>query len=1007
MKLLELLSKRVAAVWLVTAVLVVVGVWSALAMPSSIYPEVEFSRIVVVAKAGDDPADVFLATVTRPLEQTLTTVLGVERIRSKTIRGATEISLQFAPGTDMWRSLQLVEARVNEARAALPAETEVTVERVTTGSFPVVTFNLAGPADPRELRELAEFVIRPGFASVNGVARVEVLGGDVREVEVVLDPERAAALSLTPERVAARLRSTLGLRAVGRVVQNRQLVSVLTDAQPAKVKDIEKLPVATAPDGVPIALGSVAEVRDGWVDRLVRVGGPLGSTVVLSVSRLPGASTTDVVREVSQTAKELERSLPQGVRLTPVYDQASVVEESIASVRDAILIGILLCAGVIATFLRDARAGLLAALTVPLTLAITFVAMQLGGQTVNMMSLGGMAVAIGLVVDDAIVVVEAISRRRDLGEPVRQAAFHGAAELAPAVIGTTLTTVVVFVPLALTRGVVGDFFRALAFTLTAAVVVSLAVSLTLVPLASGLFLAPVPRGGRDRLTAAYQRVLHVLVPRPVLVALALLLLVGAGVALTPFVERGFLPKMDEGAFVLDYFLPAGSSVEETERVARGIGKELEQTEEVQTFSRRLGAELGPATATLLSRGDIMVRLGGRSARRRETDEVIADLRQRINEHYPEARIEFVQVLQDVLDDLAGNPRPVEVKVFGQDYAELHRIANEIAGRVTNVPGLVDVYSGEERPSPELRLAVRQDVVGRLGSSSAEVSDELSAALLGSQVGSVRHFDRLIGVRVRYPNPVRFDLRRVLDMPFTAGTRTLALSEVAKPVLDTTPTVLLHEALGPMVAVTGDQEARDLGSLADEVEKKAKEVSLPKGYRLVMGGQAESQRQTLRQLSEVAGLAVLLVLAVLSVQFRRFGLAALVLTSIPAALVGALGALVLTGTPLNASSLMGSVLLVGLVVKNGVLLLEEAERARAGGASPVDSVTLAASRRLRPVLMTTLATLAGLMPLALGIGAGAELQQPLAIAVIGGLLTSTIATLGVLPAFAARVLAHEV
>ncbi|MEO8801527.1 MAG: efflux RND transporter permease subunit, partial [Polyangiaceae bacterium] len=533
--LLELFRRHAAAVWLATAALVVFGLTSLSSLPSGVYPEIEFPRIVVVARTGGAPADVYLTSVTRPLEQTLATVLGVQKIRSTSIRGATEISLQFSSDTDMWRALQLVEARVAEVRGELPAGAELVVERVTTGSFPVVTFNLAGAVDPRELRDLADFTIRPTLAAVPGIARVDVLGGDVREIEAILDPEAAAALHLTPDAVAEKLRTAMGLTAVGRVDRDRQLVTVVADAQPKTIAEIREMPIATAPDGVVIPLGAVAEVVEGHVDRTVRVGGPRGETVGISIARLPGASTVGVVDGCLAETKKLASTLPAGVTLTPVYDQASLVHESIASVRDAILLGIVLCAIVIAVFLRDVRAGLLAGLTVPLTLAVTFAAMRVAGQTLNLMSLGGMAVAIGLVVDDAIVMIEAIARRRELGDDVRVASLTGALDLAPAVVGTTLTTVVVFVPLAFLQGVVGDFFRALAFTLTSAVLVSLFVALALVPLATSAFLSahaplasasPAARG-------RYAGVLERLVSRPKTAAIVLCAVVLAGVLVEP------------------------------------------------------------------------------------------------------------------------------------------------------------------------------------------------------------------------------------------------------------------------------------------------------------------------------------------------------------------------------------------------------------------------------------------------------------------------------------------
>jgi CzcA family heavy metal efflux pump len=1003
MKLLGLLRRHATAVWMGTFVLVMLGVVCALDMPSGIYPEVEFPRIVVVAKTGGAPPEVVSTSVTRPLEQSVGSVLGLTGVRSKTIRGATEISLQFSPETDMWRALQMVESRVSETRAELPADAEIIVERVTTGSFPIVTLNVAGAIDPRELRELARYVVQPALVSVPGVGRVEVLGGDVRELEVILDPEALPALGLNPEDLATKVRASLGLFAVGRVLQGQSLITVLADNEARSLQALRELPISTTVQGHQVLLGDVAEVVDGAEDRTQRIGGPAGNTVNISIARAPGASTPVVVERALSAIASIRPVLPPGVTITPVYDQAELVQDAMNGVRDAILLGIVLCAAVIALFLRSFRVGVQAALAVPITLALTFVCMKLGQQTLNLMSLGGMAVAIGLVVDDAIVIVEAISRARELGKDAQTAAIEGTLELAPAVIGTTLTTVVVLVPLLFLHGVVGDFFRALAFTLTAAVALSLPVALGLIPLAAGGLAPPrvVQSRAPNRLVAVYERLSKKGRSKPGLALTFLGASAVVGAFVLPRVERGFLPQVDEGAFVLDYFLPAGTSIETTEHFARALEAELRATPEVLTFSRRLGTELGPAAATELNRGDIMVRL--RKARERSTSDIEADLRQRVETKLPEVRTEFMQVLQDVLNDLSGSPRPLEVKLLGPEPRVLNELGEKLASRLEGVHGLVDVYSGHERDVTELHFHPDSSALARLGATNEGFSAQLSAALQGSIAGAVRRGDRLVNLRVRYPNSIRFDPARVLDLPFNAGAKTLTLRAIAEPQLVHAAPELMHDALEPMVAVTADHEGGDLALIGHEIQAAITELKLPQGYRAVVAGEIAQEQRTVRELGMVAAFAGLLVLSVLSAQFRRVRLALLVLLMVPFALVGALLGLWLTSTPLNASSLMGGVLLVGLVVKNGVLLLEEAEKRFDRGDSAEQATSEATSRRLRPILMTTTATLAGLLPLALGIGAGAELQQPLAITVMFGLVSSTLSTLGFLPSFAALLL----
>jgi multidrug efflux pump subunit AcrB len=457
--------------------------------------------------------------------------------------------------------------------------------------------------------------------------------------------------------------------------------------------------------------------------------------------------------------------------------------------------------------------------------------------------------------------------------------------------------------------------------------------------------------------------------------------------------------MDEGAFVLDYFLPAGTSLNETDAVARKIEAVLRRNPDVATYSRRTGAELGPAAATQVSRGDIMVRLRSRSERRRTAEEVIADVRAGVAREVPEARTEFVQVLQDVLNDLSGTPRPIEIKLFGDDYAVLRRLAGDVVSRVRDVPGLVDLYPGFEDESPELRFRVDQAQATRLGKTAADVAAELETSLRGTIAGVFRRADRPVNVRVRFPDDVRFDPARVTALAFGWGTAgAIPAAALAPPSRAAVPTVLVRESLRPVVIVTADHEGRDLGGVARDVQQRLRGLALPEGYRVELGGQYEGQQRTFADLGVVLGFGLLAVLVVLAAQFRYARNALLVMAMVPLSLVGALLFLWATGIPLNASSLMGCVLLVGLVVKNGILLLEHFEVGLDAGVPVDDAIRSAGSRRVRPILMTTVATLAGLAPLALGVGAGAELQRPLAVAVIGGLVLSTALTLLVLPAF---------
>jgi CzcA family heavy metal efflux pump len=994
-RLFQALTRYRSLVITLGAVLALGGVVSLGRLGSGIYPELEFPRVVVVARSGDMPPEQMQAAVVRPLEQELAPVLGVRRIRTRIIRGSAEIALQFADGSDMWRALQLVDAAIGRARGGLPADTEIESEKITPADFPILSYNLVGGTSLQR-REAADFIVLPAFSRVPGVGRVEVVGGDPREVEVALDPARLAALHLRPSQAADRVGRSLVLRAVGRFDRDRQRVTVTADSVAEGAAVLARTALALGPNGS-IVLGDVARIFEGAPDRTRLVHGPEGDAVQVSVSRMPGASAPEVVRGIAAMGKALR--LPAGIRLKEVYNQGRLIQASIAGIRDAILLGILLTVGVLALFLRDARAGLLAALSVPATLVVTFLAMDLAGQSLNLMSLGGMAVAIGLVIDDAIVVIEAVMRHVEEGMRPPESVAAALGEMTGPVIGTTVTTVVVFLPLAFLSGLAGKFFTALAATLAAAVLMSMLFALFILPLlaARGIRARGAPKGD-GRLGNGYARWLGAALGHPRLAWVALLIVIVAAAAVAGRIPSGFLPEMDEGAFVIDYFLPAGTSLEETDASALRIEAALREDPAVATWTRRTGAELGPVTATLMNRGDIAVQLVPRS-RRAEAEEVMARLRDRLDAEMPNVRIEFVQILEDVLGDLSGNPRPLEVRVMGEDQAVLARVAADVEKRLDGTPHLVDYYRGVEDEVPLLRYAPDSDAAVRAGLLPEDVADDLETALRGRVVGTVPYFDRLVPVRVRFPDEVRYDPRALGSLPIALEGAAVPIARLAHAAVERGASTLYRENMAPAAIASGDVEGGDLGGLVRRVGARLRDLELPRGYRLEIGGRAESQERAFREILLVLGLGVLVVFAVLVGQFRSALAAWLVLLTVPPALGGGILFLAATGVPLNVSSLMGLVLLVGLVVKNGILLVGSALARMETGEPPREALQFAGRRRLRPILMTTLCTVFGLMPLAFSIGAGSELQRPLAVAVIGGLIFSTAATLFLLPAIA--------
>ncbi|HZQ93031.1 MAG TPA: efflux RND transporter permease subunit [Terriglobales bacterium] len=1000
MNLVRACRNNSRAVFLLTAMLTMAGAVALTRLPSNIYPELNFPRIVVLVHAGDLSPETMLLTVTRPIEEQVSTVLGVRRVRSRTIRGGSEISVLFSDNMDMQQALQLVQARVNEARANLPPDTEIQVERLSPTVWPILSLVLNGNVPDADLRDYAVYNLRPAFSRVPGVARVEVDATDTREISVVIDPQKALAHRLSLTDIADRLKATNNISSVGRLDANYQQFLVLTNSQYRSVDDIGNT-VVGADATNPVRLRDIAIVREGTADRRTLVTGNGKPAAIINVTRQIGGNILNVARQVKDIAFSSANLIPATLHLSVVYDLAEFVAESIASVRDAIIIGAVLAVVVLFVFLRDLRITVVAALSLPLTVIATFFFVALLGGTLNLMSLGGLAIAIGLVIDDAVVVVENIYRHIGQGETAEAAAEKGTQELIGPVVGSTLTTVVVFLPLGFLKGAVGEFFVALSVTLTASVLLSLVFSLFLVPLvaefllgrssfreSSARFIEPVNR--------LYERGIRWALGRRLVVSAAAALMIAAAVVAYLNLGTGFLPEMDEGGFVIDYLTPAGTSLSETDALVRQIEAKVAKLPELAAFSRRTGAELG-LFATEQNKGDILVKLKPRSERNRSADEIMAGLRQQITSGIAGVDVEFIQILQDMLGDLEGSPEPVEVKIFGNNSDELNRIADELGPRIEKVAGIVD-FKGPRRGNPELVINVDPALAAHVGLTVDQVSQQVSSGLLGNSATDFRLSDRLIPIRLRYPDAFRFQEASIRQFPIvTPAKQTVPLQSLASIGQSRGQNELLRENQRLMVVLTARLENRDLGSAIADVRKILGDARLPVGYTWEIGGQYESQQSSFRELLFVLALSIAAVFTVLVIQFRAYLPALVIISAAPMSLVGVFLLLLVTRTPLNVSSFMGIILMVGLVVKNGIILFEYYERLH--GTMPVSEALVAAGRiRLRPILMTTLCTLFGLLPLALGIGSGAELQKPLAIAVIGGLTVSTLITLVAIPVF---------
>jgi CzcA family heavy metal efflux pump len=1001
-------ERQPRAVILLTLLLAAGGAIVLPSLPSSIYPPLQFPRILVIGHSGILPARSMLLAVTRPLEQAAMEVPGILRVRSRTFRGSTEISAQFAPKTDMAIALQQLQNRIEEARSEMPPEVTLQAERLTAESFPMLSLNLTGKLPTPDLRDYAFFVVRPAVSRVPGVGKVEVMASDSREIEVVADPAKLLATGLTVHDVAEALRAANQLAPVGRFPSAGRQNLVLASGLFSSPDQIAQTPVAVR-GGATIRVADVATVFPGSPDRTNLVTGGGRDAAIINISQQVDTNILTVEKGVDQATQDLAGALPSGLRISKVYDLAEFVATAIANVRDAILIGSVLAVIVLLFFLRDWRVTLVSAITLPLTVISTFLFMRLFHESINLMSMGGLAVAIGLVIDDAVVVVENIFRRMEAGAGP-ESVWDATAELVAPVVGSTLTTVVVLAPLGLLSGVVGQFFRALSLTLSVAVLVSLGLALELIPLLARFAYRHRGHGGKhadpvspaspkpqrgERMERVYARSLGKVIHRPLVPLLGAAALAALAILLYLRMPSGFLPEMDEGGFVVDYLTPPGSALEESDRLVRKMEAIVAKTPEVASFSRRTGSELG-LFATEQNKGDILVRLKGRGQRSRTAQEVIDGMRGKMHQAVPGVDIEFVQILQDMIGDLEGAPTPIEVKIFGDDPAVLDRLSDQLEPIVSGVKGVVDLV-GVHKGTPELTWQIDPLAAGRAGLTVYQIGTQLAADWLGETATSVRQLDRQIPVRVRYPDAVRFDPARLASTPVRgADGKLVPLSSLGRPIPAGGESVLTRENLRQMALMTARLEGTDLGSAVQEIQARLAKVRLPVGYTFEVGGQYQSQRQAFSELLMVFAIAAGLVLIILVFEFRAFTPALLLLGAAPLSLGGAFLLLRLTGTDLNVSAAMGLILLVGLVVKNGIVMLDYAHHLRDHGMPFDDAVAQAARVRLRPILMTTLCTLFGLLPLALGLGAGAELQKPLALAVIGGLGLSTLVTLYAIP-----------
>jgi CzcA family heavy metal efflux pump len=1003
-----------------TITIALVGLYLAFTIPIAVFPNTDFPRILIGVDNGVMPIDQMLVTVTKPMEEAMNSVPGLLKVQSITSRGSAELDLFFDWKSDMILTLQRVDAVVARLQPGLPPAAKVETHRMTFASFPILGYSLTSDSlSQSKLWEVATYDIKPRLNRLDGVSSVLVQGGRVPEFQVMPDPARLQATGVTVQDLLDAIRRTNLIDSPGLLEHEHQLVLGLISGQVRTPEEIAQIVVKSTKDGVPIRLGDLAKVTpsDAPVYTIVTANGK--PAVLLNINRQPESNTLDVANEVHAKIAELRPTLPAGVHLESFYDQSTIVQSSIASVRDAVLLGIILSAGILVLFLRDWGSSLVAALVIPVTLFFTFIVLRLTGQSFNLMTLGGLAAAVGLVIDDAIVVLENIVLHRDAGETRFKAIQSALREMTVPLIGSTITPIVVFLPLISTTGVFGSFFRALAITMTVSLLTSLLLAVTWTPTLSYYFVRRKDTGpARDettgevtaaallsaeeahlsgffgRIVAAYGRVMEKIVHRPVLVGAASLLVVALSYVCYSFLETDLLPHMDEGGFILDYITPPGSSLQESDRILLHIEEIVRSTPEVENTSRRTGMQLGLAAVTEANRGDFTVKL--KKGHKRDIDEIMNDIRDEIKKTEPSTDVEFIQVLQDMIGDLTSQPQPVVIKLFSQDAKLLEATAPRVAEAIKKNPHVVDVLDGIESTisGPAVTYQVDAAAAARAGFTAEEVAINAAAVLEGEPSATpVIQNDRAYPIRVRFPQQNRSSLDRMSNTLLTSATgRTATLGSLSHITNDPGQTEIRREDLQRLVEVTARFEGVGLGSGIAFVKKTVDDLHLPSSIRVEYGGQYAEQQKTFKDLSVVLVMALLLLFVVLLFEFRTFAAPVAIIASALLSTFGGFLALLIMRSTFNVVSFMGMIMVIGIVAKNGILLLDADQRFRKLGFSAEEAMIQAGRRRLRPIAMTALATIAGMLPLAVALGSGSEMLQPLAIAVIGGLLSSLVLSL---------------
>lgn len=973
-------------------------------MQTALFPEITFPKIKIIADAGQQPVKKMMITVTRQLENAVKQVPDLQSIRSTTSRGSCEISAFMDWKANIDISQQRIESKINEIRNTLPPDIQITVERMNPSILPVIGYSLESKTrSPIDMKLLAMYTIKPFLSQVDGVSEIRVIGGKMKEYWLLLNVQKMSTLGITPDVVTTSLNQTNFIKSNGYLSDYRLLYLTVTDASVSSKEQLENIVISNNGKRI-VLLKDIAAVQIQEAKEYIKINANGHDGILLAVVKQPNANLVDLSDKMDAKLKDLKKILPKDVSIAPYYVQADFVKDSVKSVTDSLWVGLALAILVAIIFLRSLKASTVILFTIPVTLLLTLIVLYATGQTLNIMTLGAIAAAIGLIIDDAIVVMEQIHRTHEEHpeEPSGPLVQKAIRYLLPAMVGSSLSTIVIFLPFVLMSGVAGAYFKVMTNTMIITLVCSFFVTWLMLPVMYLLLTRNpfVVSAGQRKIkphSVKNQRWVGFFIERPYLSIVIVAVLAASVWYIFPKLETGFLPEMDEGSIVLDYNSPPGTSLEETDRLLHEVEKILVKVPEVQAYSRRTGTQMG-FFITEPNRGDYLIQL--KKTRDRSTEDVISDIRKKIEATQPALRVDFGQVIGDMLGDLMTSVQPVEVKIFGTDQLKLQQLSRQVAGIVKQVDGTADVFDGIVIAGPSIDVSPNAVQLAQFGITPANLQYQLQTSLEGNTVGTVYDKEQFTNIRLLYPGSKKLSVDDIHKIPvFLPNGKLQPIHSLATVTLNTGEAEIERQDLQSMGVVTARLEGRDLGSVIKDIQQAVNsKLSLPQGYAIVYGGSYAEQQQSFKELLVILITASLLVFGVILFLFKDFWISLIILMIAVLGISGSYLGLYFTHTALNVGSYTGLVMIVGIIGENAIFTFLQFRESYKHTHNVHESLIYSISTRLRPKLMTALGAIIALMPIALGIGTGAQLHQPLAIAVIGGFIAALPLLLIVLPSF---------